>query len=112
VSGPLEELLARWRRESAALDEAGAVELAEARLRMARDVEAATAEWRAALNLSEAMLYTGRTERWLRSEWVALEAQSPTLAWKVGRSLMFRRVALRRRADVARARANGERAAA
>lgn len=107
----LDELLDRYRREAAVLHDAGAVDLAEVRLRTVREIEDATEEWRASLNLSEAMLYTGRTERWLRAEWAALEVQSPSLAWKVGRTLMFRRVALRRRADVARARAMGEAAA-
>lgn len=105
----LEQVLADWRERAQILRASGYVAHADSLTAFADDVAAATEDYRTFVNETDARLISGKSVEWLRGrfgEWLALDN-----ARLVGRKREYRMIVLPRRADLAAARAAGQRAA-
>lgn len=104
----LEQVLADEREDAAVLARKGHAHDAELMTRILDRVEKATRVYLLWLNEDDAELWSGRSQRWLRSEYPNLEAHG--LAELRNGRRYFRAVALPRRADLAAMREAGRRA--
>ena len=107
----IEQVLADARERVATLRYEGHPIQAASVARVVDDVTEALHEYLTTLSESEAMLYTGRKEDYLRARFGAWEARGLAMWDASGRHRRFRRCVLEHRGNAEAARAAGERAA-
>lgn len=104
----LEEVLQEAEAEALVLRQHGHHDQAKTIERLVQKVREAASEYLDWLSESNARLYTGRSERWLRSRFTALEQRR--LARVHHHRRQYRRIALEHRGTADAAREAGERA--
>jgi hypothetical protein len=108
-TGTLDELLAEYRADAAVLRRYGDVQVADALLRVANDVEKAAEPYLRFISETEASIRAGKSADWIRSRYADLAREGH--ARKVGGARLYREVAIPRRSDVVAAREAGRAAA-
>lgn len=109
MTDTLEHVLEEALKEAAVLRQHGHTEQAKTLERMAEKVRASAAEYLDWLSEQNARLYTGRSERWLRSRFLDWEPRG-LARWHHGRR-QYRRIILEHRGNAEAAFAAGQRGA-
>jgi hypothetical protein len=105
----LEAVLNEWEHDAETLARCGQIAQADQLRARAKQVREATEEWLDTLTEGEAALFSGQSTRWLAARFESYARRG--LAFRRGRTRVYRRCALPRRAETVAAYVAGQVAA-